>query len=489
MRTTGSDDLYRLIHSLTAEEKGYFKKFATRHSTSGNLHVQLFDAIDRQKEFEETGLKKKFSGYKDMKGYLFEMVLDSTMPATMNNDLKGGLHKKWLHLSLLSKKGMPSKVHQLALRAEKTAHEAELFYLEEMFSKVVHNCRVKICKSVEEVQEVNRQFFDGLRLLRQKQMEEEFFFEMHHRVTTTDIITSQNNLPAGNTATFAQTLLQSPPAKSYGAERLRLLALAIYYDMIQDEEACYKTAQAIFEMEKKLWNSNHALKSFNKYTVSIETVFRGALRLNKFAEAFALNAQRQLIESKLPLENDLNTLLYVLHHAYVYFNSGSYVEGEKFMTANFPDAVIKRTGTNFMVQKVELYAYQLLFEFLNHNYKQVFKTLAQMQSLGIRKTFPFYYKTGELIKILLQIELAQYELLPSLVSNYQKQFAKNISTTEKETLQLIKKINATNTKQQLQQILQLLKQAPEPLMLFSVLELQTWLMGAGFAGIKNEKGN
>lgn len=476
MRTQGSDDLYRLIHSLTAEEKAVFKKFATRHSTSANLHVQLFDAIVRQKEFEETSLKKKFNGYKDMKGYLFDMVLDSTVPATMNNDLKGWLHKKWFHLSLLSKKGMQSKVYQLALRAEKTANDAELFYLEEIFSKIVHNCRINICKSIPEVEEVNRQFFEATRLLRQKQMEEEFFFEMNHRVTNADLAALENNLPQGNIPSLLETLLQSPPTKSCNAERLRLLALAVCYDMLDDEENCYKTAHDIFEMEKKLWSNNHLLKNFNKYSVGIQTAVRSALRLNKFAEAFAINKERQHIQSKLPLDNDLNTILHVLHHAYIYFNSGSYQEGEKFISANFPNTVFKRIGTNFMLHQVELYAYKLLFEFMNHNYKQVFKTLAQMQSLGIRKTFPFYYKTSELIKILLQIELAQYELLPSLVNNYQKQFAKKTSATEKEMLQLVRKINATNTKQHLQQMLQLLKQAPEPLMLFSVLELKSWLM-------------
>ncbi len=58
MRTTGSDDLYRLIHSLTTEEKGYFKKLALRHSPKGSKHLKLFDAIAAQKTFEEASLKK-----------------------------------------------------------------------------------------------------------------------------------------------------------------------------------------------------------------------------------------------------------------------------------------------------------------------------------------------------------------------------------------------------------------------------------------------
>ena len=64
-RTTGSDEVYKLIHSLTTEEKGYFKKFALRHTSEGNRYLELFEAINQQNTFEEvrffeSGIKNTF---------------------------------------------------------------------------------------------------------------------------------------------------------------------------------------------------------------------------------------------------------------------------------------------------------------------------------------------------------------------------------------------------------------------------------------------
>ena len=75
-RKTGSDELFRLIHSLTIEEKGYFKKFAARHKTSGNVYLRLFDAINKQKVFEEKLLIKSFAAYNfaDLKLYLKDII-------------------------------------------------------------------------------------------------------------------------------------------------------------------------------------------------------------------------------------------------------------------------------------------------------------------------------------------------------------------------------------------------------------------------------
>jgi hypothetical protein len=53
-----SDQLFRLIKSLTTAEKRYFKIFASRHSIGGkNEYVNLFDAIDKQSKYDEACTK------------------------------------------------------------------------------------------------------------------------------------------------------------------------------------------------------------------------------------------------------------------------------------------------------------------------------------------------------------------------------------------------------------------------------------------------
>ncbi|MBL8017306.1 MAG: hypothetical protein JNK43_08555 [Ignavibacteria bacterium] len=80
-----SDDLHKLIKSLTKAEKTYFKKFSKRHVIgSKNKYVKLFDEIGKQGElYDENKIKECF---KDdpfsnqihvAKNYLFELILRS----------------------------------------------------------------------------------------------------------------------------------------------------------------------------------------------------------------------------------------------------------------------------------------------------------------------------------------------------------------------------------------------------------------------------
>lgn len=75
-----SDELFQLIRSLTPSEKRYFKTNAKKESATSN-YLQLFDAIDSQKEYDETLLKKKHTGKKFVKylsaekGYLHDQIM------------------------------------------------------------------------------------------------------------------------------------------------------------------------------------------------------------------------------------------------------------------------------------------------------------------------------------------------------------------------------------------------------------------------------
>lgn len=105
-RTTGSDELFRLIHSLTTEEKGYFKKFALRHTSEGNKYLQLFDAISKQNEFEEASLKKKFKDLPVLKNYLFEMILNALQIFETEPSTQQLIYKGLIRINLLVKKGL-----------------------------------------------------------------------------------------------------------------------------------------------------------------------------------------------------------------------------------------------------------------------------------------------------------------------------------------------------------------------------------------------
>ena len=60
MSNRSTDILFQLIRSLEKAEKRHFKLYINRNSSNENLKiVQLFDALDKAKEYDEKQLLKK----------------------------------------------------------------------------------------------------------------------------------------------------------------------------------------------------------------------------------------------------------------------------------------------------------------------------------------------------------------------------------------------------------------------------------------------
>lgn len=79
---TPKDDLFQLIKSLSKSEKRYFKLYSSFRS-GDKIYLQLFDTIEKQNEYNEDVIKKKFKGetfinqLTKTKYYLYNHILKS----------------------------------------------------------------------------------------------------------------------------------------------------------------------------------------------------------------------------------------------------------------------------------------------------------------------------------------------------------------------------------------------------------------------------
>ncbi|MES2621677.1 MAG: hypothetical protein V4615_12575 [Bacteroidota bacterium] len=135
-RTTGSDELYRLIHSLSSSEKGYFQKYAQRHTTKGTAHLKLFNAIATQKKFEEASLKKKLKNYPVVKVHLYEMLTDALLIYNRHTHPHISLLNQMQKIHLLFIKGMYAEAISVIEKARKQSREMELFPLEQYLHRL-----------------------------------------------------------------------------------------------------------------------------------------------------------------------------------------------------------------------------------------------------------------------------------------------------------------------------------------------------------------
>ncbi|MBI3509057.1 MAG: hypothetical protein HY064_00220 [Bacteroidetes bacterium] len=129
---TPKDDLFRLIKSLSRNEKGYFRKDSQATAgTSGSNYLRLFDAIDLQDEYDEAALRKKFSGEKFVKqfhvakNYLFNLILKSleSYHSSVDSELQSQLHR----IEILYEKGFFDMCADLLPRLREKAITHERF--------------------------------------------------------------------------------------------------------------------------------------------------------------------------------------------------------------------------------------------------------------------------------------------------------------------------------------------------------------------------
>jgi len=75
--------LFQLIKALNQGEKRYFKLFASTFEGKNKTYIKLYNAIDKQKEYDESALKKKFKDenfvkhFAVVKNNLFNLILRS----------------------------------------------------------------------------------------------------------------------------------------------------------------------------------------------------------------------------------------------------------------------------------------------------------------------------------------------------------------------------------------------------------------------------
>ncbi|MCO6500377.1 MAG: hypothetical protein J5I47_08390 [Vicingus serpentipes] len=121
---------------MNRSEKGYFKKYSALHTIGEkNNYINLFEAIDKQKEYNEDKLLEKFHNEKFItqfpvaKNYLTSMVLKSLRAFYSGKSIETKLDEKLLEIDILYKKGLLEfcknelkKTKRLAKGYEKHTH-------------------------------------------------------------------------------------------------------------------------------------------------------------------------------------------------------------------------------------------------------------------------------------------------------------------------------------------------------------------------------
>ncbi|MEO1628163.1 MAG: hypothetical protein AAFV25_23645, partial [Bacteroidota bacterium] len=131
-----NNNLHRLIRSLNKAEKRHFKMMISQHvKKDSSNYVLLFDAIDRQEEYDESKLKQKFRKHhfgkniSKTKYMLYRQVLKSLRLLNDAKTPKALVHSYLNSVSTLFSKCLYEQCEALLVKARVVAKEQQYFDL------------------------------------------------------------------------------------------------------------------------------------------------------------------------------------------------------------------------------------------------------------------------------------------------------------------------------------------------------------------------
>jgi len=128
-----STELFELIKSLSKSEKRFFKLSSSLQSGEKN-YLKIFDAIDKQKDYDEEAIKKQFAKetfikhFPSEKNHLYKLILKSLRAYHSDNSISSQLKQEIKNIEILYKKALFKECNKFLTRAKKIALQNEKFY-------------------------------------------------------------------------------------------------------------------------------------------------------------------------------------------------------------------------------------------------------------------------------------------------------------------------------------------------------------------------
>ena len=133
MPNRSTDILFLLIKSLEKAEKRHFKLYIKRSSGKEDLKiVRLFDALDKQKEYDEKALLKKLEDVNkpqltNLKTHLYKQILASLRLLKSSDSIDLQLNEQFDYAHILYKKGLFMQSLRIIDRAKEIARANQKF--------------------------------------------------------------------------------------------------------------------------------------------------------------------------------------------------------------------------------------------------------------------------------------------------------------------------------------------------------------------------
>jgi hypothetical protein len=315
-----SDNLFQLIKSLTKSEKRYFKIIAEKKNTDvkGNNYLQLFNAIDKQKVYDEEKIMQQFSQstfikhLPSEKNYLYSNILKSLV-------LYYGGSSEFIELdeirhsaTILYNKGLYEQCNKMLTKARKLAISLELFPELLSITKLQSELWPMIAPSGEELKNGFEMILNDEKLAFEKLDNINQYHQLYARFlylirTSGELIRNATEQEMFKDVMEHELIKNGEKAICYRSKEMYFFITGTYYYASGDLERAYQ--QDLLGL-KFLEANLGKLTSIAIYSARLSNHCEVCLRMKKFKECEQLLERLKNIETVSILEKSKNFYRY-----------------------------------------------------------------------------------------------------------------------------------------------------------------------------------
>lgn len=473
-RLTGSDDLYRLIYSLTTEEKGYFKKFALRHTSHGNAYLQLFDVICSQAHTDEKILKRGFSNYPKLKMYLKEILVECLLVYHRKSHphiaLLGQLQK--IHLMII--KGLYDEAFKMLGKAIDDCVQMELFTIARYLLHMDMELKALTYNNASDLKKLKESYSSSAHL----NAGEELNLTQLELLGITWLGRARD-LSAGREPEHLlnQGVYDGPETSSVRAQ-IKKLSVEFYLDFVKgDLHGRYQITKKQVTLVQNFRGKHDT--SYNVIPV-ISNHIVNCLALGKYTEAEQLCTKMISAEAKVRLHYDLAFTWGNLYKWTAYFSTGKFEKGlnEIETTRHEMLKLYDSVSDNLRLRGARVYdKIKIMYLFANQKFGECWLFIHDSMSTLKHDTDA----TADIlmVQMMVQLELGNFEFLKGMAQKAEKKLsAQRTCFKDYEPLiRFFKLVTAGNSNKLALQVLQEMKthHTAQSLKVFGLLGYGCWL--------------
>ncbi|MGB1241893.1 MAG: hypothetical protein ACPG49_05190 [Chitinophagales bacterium] len=301
-----SDDLFRLIKSLKQSEKRYFKIFSSTHvKGQQNNYVKLFEAVDKQDEYNEAAILKKFKGEKFIKqfsvtkNYLYNFILKSLRSYYSGKDIDSKINEELESIKILINRGFYKKALKIVRKTKQLAWEYEkLYYLIQVLEweycvKITCLTHDKFSIYKKDYLKERVYLFELIENMHQYSLLLDDFYDLYREDM---VVRTEEDLQKYEELIQSPLLQSMENALTYNAKKIFYNIWALYHTIKQDFIAAF----SYDKMQLDLFEENSKIKEdgISDYIESCHNLLYNCMKLNRYEEFEGIMNKVKVIPEK-----------------------------------------------------------------------------------------------------------------------------------------------------------------------------------------------